>query len=340
MSASAEAIPPLASHPDALDPLAQLAVSRYPPELQGEVKLLLHSENATYEVTGQQHSVLRLHRPHYHEKIEIASELAWLAALNDAGMVVPRARAGLDGELIQRIELPGLEPRHAALFDWIDGQEPSPDQDLNASFVRLGNITAQLHRHSRHWPRPAWFKRMLWNHASMLGENAHWGRWQDAPYLDSKGQTLLSEAMAQIGARMAGYGEDEQRFGLIHADLRLTNLLLQGDHTRIIDFDDCGFGWFMHDLAAALSFFEHIPDALDWARHWLEGYSRDGELSAEDIDILPDLIMQRRLQLLAWTGTHRGTPQAECLGAEWVEQTVALGRQYLDSTLFQRLGSG
>jgi len=340
MSASADAVPSLASHPNALDPLAQLALSRYPPELQGEVKLLLHSENATYEVNGPQHCVLRLHRPHYHEKIEIESELAWLAALNDAGMVVPRARAGRNGELIQSVELPGLEPRHAALFDWIEGHEPSPDQNLNASFVRLGNITAQLHRHSLNWQRPAWFKRMHWNHATMLGENAHWGRWQDAPYLDFEGLALLSEAMVQIGTRMAEHGEDGHRFGLIHADLRLTNLLLQGDHTRIIDFDDCGFGWFMHDLAAALSFFEHIPDALDWARHWLEGYSQEGELSAADLDILPDLIMQRRLQLLAWTGTHRGTPQADCLGAQWVEQTVELGKQYLQGTLFQGLANG
>jgi len=337
MSASAETP---ASHLDTLDPLAQLALTRYPPELQGRVQLLLHSENATYEVAGPQHLVMRLHRPHYHEKIEIASELAWLSALNEAGMVVPRARKGLDGELIQWVELPGLEPRHVVLFDWIEGREPSPDQDLNASFVRLGAITAQLHRHSRNWLRPAWFKRMRWNHATMLGENAHWGRWQDAPYLDAQGQALLTEVMTRIGARMAKYGESEQRFGLIHADLRLTNLLLQGEHTRIIDFDDCGFGWFMHDLAAALSFFEHHLDALDWTRHWLNGYHREGELSAADVDILPDLIIQRRLQLLAWTGTHRGTPQAESLGAQWVEQTVQLGRQYLQGKLFQGLGAG
>jgi len=340
MSASAETAPASASHPDALDHLAQHAISYYPPELQGQVKLLLHSENATYEVSGTQHLVMRLHRPQYHEKIEIASELAWLSALNRAGIMVPNARQGLDGELIQSVRYASLEPRHVAVFDWIDGHEPNPDQDLNAAFARLGDITAQLHRHSREWQRPDWFQRMTWDHATMLGDHAHWGRWQDAPYLDDAGEVLLTEAMAHIGVRMAEYGQSEQRFGLIHADLRLTNLLLQGDDTRIIDFDDCGFGWFMHDLAAALSFFEHLPEALDWARHWLEGYSRESELSADDLDIVPDLIMQRRLQLLAWTGTHRGTPQAECLGAEWVEHTVELARRYLEGRLFQGLACG
>jgi len=323
-----------------LDPLATAAMTRYPPALQGQVRLLLHSENATYEITGRQHLVMRLHRPHYHEKVEIASELAWLAALNDAGIIVPRARAGLDGEIIQNAELPGFEPRYVALFDWIDGQEPSPEQNLNASFARLGAMTAQLHRHSRNWQRPPWFRRMTWNHATMLGADAYWGRWQDAPYLNDADQSLLAQVVAQIGARMADYGESEDRFGLIHADLRLTNLLVQGENTRIIDFDDCGFSWFLHDLAAALSFFEHHPDALDWARHWLQGYSREGQLSAADLDILPDLIMQRRLQLLAWSGTHRGVPQADCLGATWVTQTVDLGRQYLSGTLFHTLARG
>ncbi|MNF02000.1 hypothetical protein D3C80_2010910 [compost metagenome] len=52
-------------------------------------------------------------------------------------------------------------------------------------------------------------------------------------------------------------------------------------------------------------------------------------LDAHDIALLPTLIMQRRLQLLAWTGTHRGTPQVECLGPQWVEQTVGLCQRYL-----------
>jgi len=323
-----------------LTALAQAAMSRYPATLRGQVRLLLHSENATYEVAGSKRLVMRLHRPHYHTRAEIASELAWLHALNETDILVPRAHAGLDGEWIQSVAYPGLEARYVVLFDWIDGEEPSPDQNLNASFMRLGGITAQLHHHSRHWPRPLWFQRKTWNHHTMLGAQAYWGRWQDAPYLSDADRALLTQVVAQIGARMAAYGQNQERFGLIHADLRLTNLLLQGDSTRIIDFDDCGLSWFMHDLAAALSFFEHHPDAVDWARHWLRGYSRVGQCSRADLDILPDLIMQRRLQLLAWSGTHRGTPQADSLGAVWVAQTAELGRQYLHGTLFQALARG
>jgi hypothetical protein len=51
------------------------------------------------------------------------------------------------------------------------------------------------------------FQRLTWNHQSMLGDQGHWGRWQDAPYLDAYGTALIRETVAVIGERLAGYGE-------------------------------------------------------------------------------------------------------------------------------------
>jgi Ser/Thr protein kinase RdoA (MazF antagonist) len=48
-------------------------------------------------------------------------------------------------------------------------------------------------------------------------------------------------------------------FGLIHADLRLANLMVDDQGLTAIDFDDCGFGWWVYDLASALSFIETDP---------------------------------------------------------------------------------
>lgn len=320
---------PSHNRPAVLERFAQRALAGYADTYQGQIELLVHSENATYRVRGQrQRFVMRVHRAGYHQHADIASELAWLAALEQAGLEVPVPIAGLDGEAIQVVDLPGHGHRYVVLFHWIDGGEPD-QQQLNASFRRLGAINAHLHRHARSWQRPGNFQRLTWNHPSMLGEQGHWGSWRDAPYLDARGSALISETVQVIGARLADYGEDPSRFGLIHADLRLTNLLVQGDRTRIIDFDDCGMGWYLHDLAAALSFFEHHPDLPQWIDNWLEGYGSVASLDAGDIAMLPTLIMQRRLQLLAWTGTHRGTPQVECLGPQWVEQTVGLCQRYL-----------
>ena len=74
--------------------LAKKAMQTYPACYQGEIKLLCQSENATFVVkTAQQQYALRIHRPNYHSKQQIESELAWLDALNAHGIAVPIAIA-------------------------------------------------------------------------------------------------------------------------------------------------------------------------------------------------------------------------------------------------------
>ncbi|UMZ14782.1 phosphotransferase [Pseudomonas sp. MPFS] len=330
----------LATGLDAIAPLASLAALRYDPALQGQLRLLSHSENATYVLyNARRRSVMRVHRQAYHSYQEIVSELWWLAALREEGLQVPNAIAGLDGQLIQQVERAGLGRRYVVLFDWIEGSEPAP-QGLDASFRRLGAINARLHEQARRWRQPEGFTRMTWNHASMLGAQGHWGKWQAAPYLAEPDRALIGEVVGLLGQRLAEYGQGAGRFGLIHADLRLANLLVQGEQTRIIDFDDCGLGWYLHDLAAALSFFEHHAELPQWIDNWLQGYCSRLSLGDEDLAMLPTLIMQRRLQLLAWTGTHRGTPQVESLGRDWVAQTLGLCRRYLDDGLRDVMSHG
>ncbi|TRN80719.1 serine kinase [Pseudomonas syringae] len=317
------------------DRLAMTALACYQPMHQGEIRLLCLSENATYSVrtaTGQRF-VMRIHRTGYHNRAAIASELAWLAALQNDGIEVPQPVAGKNSEQIQQSALPDQEGNWVVLFEWIEGREPDPDQNLLASFERLGAINGRLHNHAKTWQRPAGFERLTWDFARMIGNQSHWGHWQQAPNLDRSQWPIIELAIADIGKRLAGYGQDAQRFGLIHADLRLANLLVEGEHTRVIDFDDCGFGWYLHDLASALSFHEHHVDAPRWIDSWLSGYTRQVSVDQFDLDILPTLIIQRRLQLLAWTGSHSSTATVRQLGEKWVTDTVGLCRRYLDNPM-------
>src|SRR5262249_34337093 len=83
-------------------------------------------------------------------------------------------------------------------------------------------------------------------------------------------------------AALGSYGRGDDRFGLIHADVRLANLLVDGDDIQVIDFDDCGFGWFMFDLATAVSFMEHDPRVPELCDAWVRGYRRVLPLPAAD----------------------------------------------------------
>lgn len=94
----------------------------------------------------------------------------------------------------------------------------------------------------------------------MVGSNAHWGHWKHARHLQRNHWSLIEQVVGDIEKHPSNYNQQASRFGLIHADLRLANLLVDGELTRIIDFDDCGFGWYLHDLASALSSHEDHVD--------------------------------------------------------------------------------
>jgi Ser/Thr protein kinase RdoA (MazF antagonist) len=311
--------------------LARQLLYYYPSQYQGQLKLLCRSENATFKIETNAHFyAMRVHRCGYHSKNNILSELAWLHALRETGIIVPEAIAGNDGDFVQTVTLADGSIRHAVLFNWIEGEMPTTDVNP-AAFEQLGAITAKLHQHSRQWQKPHYFKRIVWNYRTMVTDQAHWGRWQDAPHLQAKDHPIIHEALLRVHAELSDYGQDSYRYGLIHADLRLTNLLLYEGETRVIDFDDCGMGWYMHDLAAAISFNEHLPNAPLWVEHWLKGYERIAHLNQAELEIIPTLIIQRRIQMLAWTGTHAETDMTLSLGNDWANESVRLCRKFLET---------
>lgn len=311
--------------------VAHQILAQYPVQYHGQLSLLCRSENATFKIVTPTHRyAMRIHRCGYHNKNNILSELAWLNALRETGLIVPEAIADNHGEYVQTITVNDGTQRHAVLFNWIDGDMPTTDINPT-SFEQLGAITARLHQHSRQWDKPAYFERIIWNHQTMVTDDSHWGRWQDAPYLRPSDHGVIQEALQQVHSALLEYGQDTNRYGLIHADLRLTNLLLHEGETRVIDFDDCGMGWYMHDLAAAISFNEHLPNASNWVEHWLKGYERIGHVDQTDLNIIPAMIIQRRIQMLAWTGTHADTDMTQSLGDQWANESVRLCRKFLET---------
>lgn len=289
------------------------------------LRLLNRSENTTW-IAGEgtpDATILRQHRQGYHSPQEVRSELAWLAALQgQADVRVVRPKGGTDVHFAGDQMVVGFHP--------ITGQEPRPGDDLRPLFGQLGVITARLHRHARGWPRPAGFARKRWDCDTILGPAAHWGQWPAAPGLTGQGQQVIAQAARTVTNWLADYGTGPNRMGLIHGDLRLANLLMDATGLWVIDFDDCGFGWWMYDFAAAVSFMETDPRVPELAAIWEDGYASVTPLSAQDIAALPVLVLLRRILLTAWLGTRAGSDTAaEFGGPAFTEGTVALADRFM-----------
>ena len=308
--------------------LAEHALKFYALPPSCTVRLINISENITYEIitTEGQRFALRIHRPHYHSKAAIASELAWLIDLRQNEIVItPKPVVGFDGQLIQDVS-----GRHVVLFEWEMGIEPTIHQNLEGPFEILGEQTARMHRHAKQWQRPNSFERFTWDFETSLGErDPHWGRWRDGLGVDAAHAALFGRAVNLIGKRLGHYGKHENRFGLIHADLRMANLLVDGSTVKVIDFDDCGFGWFMYDAVTPVSFYEHAPQVPALLDAWKIGYRRVADLTKEDENEIATLMMLRRLLLVAWIGSHSETDLAKSMGVDYTHGTAALCENYL-----------
>jgi Ser/Thr protein kinase RdoA (MazF antagonist) len=322
-----------------LEQMVIAALPRWQLSSATEVRVLNLSENATFALhcpRRDRELVLRVHRIGYSAAGEIRSELAWIEALRNDGVVeTVTPVAGDDGEFVQTLASPtGRAARQAVAFERLPGCEPNPTGEAASWFTRLGELTARMHTHARQWRPPEGFRRKRWHLAAMLGPEAFWGSWRAAAGLTAAGTAVIERATSLIECRLAQFGDGPDRFGLIHADLRLANLLVDGDHLRIIDFDDCGFSWFMYDFATAVSFMEEQPLVPALLAAWIEGYRRAAPLSPEEVAEIPTFVVLRRIVLSAWLASHAEVPAARQFGSAYTDGTVMLAQRLLDGTLF------
>ena len=272
------------------------------PETAGKPAVLVnHTENHSFVVGGEY--VLRIH-PASRSHAAIADELHWLADLKEATDLVLPSQVG---------PVRAVGGHAAVLFRYIPGCEPEPGVAL---YEHIGRWAATLHLNAGQGPhRPIWDERLL-------DVDGPWGDWR----VVHRG---LGELDAELRRRLMRYGKSEDRFGLIHADMRLANVLDDNGRLALIDFDDCGLGWYMYDFAASVSFLETDPRLPDFRDAWVRGYTAMRPLTGDDIAVLDTMILLRRMALLAWMGVHADTGLARTHAPGFVAGTLRLAERLL-----------
>jgi Ser/Thr protein kinase RdoA (MazF antagonist) len=105
---------------------------------------------------------------------------------------------------------------------------------------------------------------------------------------------------------------------MIHGDMYLENVLFKAGEAYVIDFDDCGFGYWMYDIGVALSQWPWTDD-WSWIRDaLLEGYTEIRSLPASQLAHL-DLFMAAQYAVLTLWGTAfiRSIPKLRGVHEKW-----------------------
>jgi Ser/Thr protein kinase RdoA (MazF antagonist) len=285
----------------------------------GRLTLVNHEFNTTFRVDLQAPAaaappyvpgryLLRIHqRDHHDPRLDrqqvIDSELAWLAALRaDTMLAVPEPVRTLSGAFVLAAETTGVGTRFCSLLRWLDGRI----QFKHAAprhLYQVGALMAQLHNHAASWHLPPGFARVRWDWQAFFGDTAPYaglgvqGAWAVLP---PAYRPVFERVVEPLRVAMEALGEDPATFGLIHADLHLDNVLFADGEARPIDFDDCGLGHWVYDMAVTLWLYRMKDNWPIYRDAFFSGYATHRRVPHEQIHFLDLFIAARETVIALW----------------------------------------
>ena len=266
-------------------------------------KLIKNRENAVFDVTlkGNKRGALRLHRPGYKSIKEIKSEIWWVKSLAKEGFPVPMPILNEDGDYVVEVS----SALTATFIQWIDGKpigkEEGPGLIAGLEIdYELGRLIGKLHDITRKLSFPDWFSRPKWDIDGLLGNDPHWGKFWEGEHLNESEKKTLFLVRKKAREILAHYLNQDGEILLIHADIIGENVFKTKKGLSIIDFDDCGYGFPIYDLAT--STIQSLGQVGYQKRcdQLLEGYNTVRPLQNVDIKLFPVFAMLRVLATSAW----------------------------------------
>jgi Ser/Thr protein kinase RdoA (MazF antagonist) len=221
--------------------------------------------------------VLRIHRSGYRSIAETRSELQYLQALKqEAGLAVPEPIPTRNGGLVVSAWIEGMDaPRHCSLLAWLDGHPRYPwaaDGLGPKSAYRLGELLGHMHAFARCFRPPQDFHLPHWDAEGLLTEASPYQPGPLEANFSPADRAVFAIIEQRTRAAFAVLGQGPEQFGIIHADFILGNCLFDRRKAQVLDFDDCGWGYFLYDLCPLLGNLKAPDDYPALRRAFLAGY--------------------------------------------------------------------
>lgn len=269
---------------------------------------------------------LRLHRTGYQSDAAIGEELAICEALADADFACPRPYRTAGGDFVLRLS---DGQTRASVVQWIDAPplESVPEKALPCGdrYHMIGALLAAFHRSTDAHLRPP-RHRPGWDRKALTGADGLWGDCLDDPHLHEAERVVLERARHMAWDRLGTL--DPAACGWIHGDALPGNILWRAGSGSLIDFDDCGWGYRLYDLATALIGVWNAPEAPTATAALRDGYLRaHGPLAASAFGDLALFVMLRAQASAAWARSRCGAQDPRI--AQYRQRAVTLSRELL-----------
>jgi Ser/Thr protein kinase RdoA (MazF antagonist) len=269
------------------------ALADYPIPV-ARIRLLLHAYNTTFRVdtTDGRRFAIRLNTGSRKTFEGLRAEMSWLAALAlDTDLKIPAPVRTIDGRLFTEVRGSAFgRPLLAAVFEWLPGPDLEGGARPDQLFV-AGQAMATLHAHAERWSLPA--DATLPTLDTILidvPDHLH----DPHPQLTPDREHVVHEAFDHITKVLSGLPPDQPRH-VLHADMHLGNMKWSRGRLAVFDFDDCGIGLPLQDLAIS-SYYLRPDRTLEHAM--AEGYATMRPLPTSTVEQYEAVVAARSLVLL------------------------------------------
>lgn len=262
-----------------------------------QIRPLNAFEGFIYEFERQARPfILRIGHSLRRSEALIQGEVDWINYLAGHGVSVARAVPSESGNLVEAVE-DGLGGQFlATAFIKAKGRRPWEAGWTPAGYEAYGQLLGSMHALAQSYRPgdPAW-KRPEWDSDIFEFVERYL---PDSEYVAKTRYRALCNHLRTLPKESTSYG-------LIHQDAHEGNLLVdETGRLTLFDFDDCLYSWYTNDVAIVLFYIAmDAEDPANFTRqfmaHFLRGYRTKHRLAPHWLQVIPDFLKLRELELYA-----------------------------------------
>ena len=275
--------------------------------------------------TAAKSYILKISHHHWRSKSDIQFELEFLDFLHRHDLPVANALKTIDDRLFVTIHAVEGD-RYAALFDYAPGEIPQGDLSIAQSTI-LGQTLGKIHQTSLQFDSST--SRQPLNLEYLLEDSLS----AISPYLCHRSNDLnyLKDTVARIKQQLACLKQVSPLWSVCWGDPHSGNVHFTSDNQiTLFDFDQCGYGWRIFDLAKFLQVSLSAGINCKVRDAFFSGYQEVQELT--DLEMSSLQLLTQMAHIWVW---------AISINTSTIHNCSRLNSYYVNKRLHQlkRLGS-
>jgi Ser/Thr protein kinase RdoA (MazF antagonist) len=228
--------------------------------------------------------VLRVYSFGWRSRLEILEEIKLLNLLKQNNISISHPISDRNGEFIQEINAPeGM--RYAVLFSYARGGKVRFMNE--ATCASVGSLMAQIHNltFNKQIERTRYDKKSLLELPYQYAKSFFSEKLPEMEFVKNTSEEI-SKSFEQVDSKSI-------QTGVVHLDIWYDNMSVTDEHEMtIFDFDFCGNGWLILDVAYFCMQLFHIEtDKHEYERKvqsFINGYQSVRKLSKDELNLIPN----------------------------------------------------